>query len=259
MVWPGARRGDDDLGPVIDKTGRVEGRVVTTSSCGVRGCPNTSEILSTPAPLGPGIYHELGAPRSSNQQPPILFRTHPSTTSHHLWTPISYDYYGHSQPPLTSYDPYIPLNEVSGPRLQLGASPEKSRPPKNPTQRKKAKNDGWEQTGPADKGPQDPVLVPSYSGHIAGSIWRRHERGILKPKSRYVSLIGWTLGDPGLALVVESPGSGLSTRQRVVCYVLYLLGNTIPGKLWLLMKNVHSIGGFAWGAATLAYLSWSLG
>ncbi|KAI5659717.1 hypothetical protein M9H77_28510 [Catharanthus roseus] len=50
--------------------------------------------------------------------------------------------------------------------------PEKSHPPTNPTQRKKAKNDGWEQTGPTDGGPQDPVIVLSYSGYIAGSIWR---------------------------------------------------------------------------------------
>ncbi|KAI5649889.1 hypothetical protein M9H77_35894 [Catharanthus roseus] len=49
--------------------------------------------------------------------------------------------------------------------------PEKSHPPTNPTQRKKSKNDDWEQTGPADDGPQDPVIVPSYSGHVAGCIW----------------------------------------------------------------------------------------
>ncbi|KAI5677444.1 hypothetical protein M9H77_08394 [Catharanthus roseus] len=50
--------------------------------------------------------------------------------------------------------------------------PAKSCPPTNPKQRKKAKNDGWEQTVPADGGPQDPVLVPLYSGHITGSMWR---------------------------------------------------------------------------------------
>ncbi|KAI5673190.1 hypothetical protein M9H77_13554 [Catharanthus roseus] len=32
MVRPSGRRGDDDLGPVTDRTGRVERRIVTTSS-----------------------------------------------------------------------------------------------------------------------------------------------------------------------------------------------------------------------------------
>ncbi|KAI5649635.1 hypothetical protein M9H77_35640 [Catharanthus roseus] len=50
-------------------------------------------------------------------------------------------------------------------------------------QRKKAKNDSWEQTSPANGGPQDPVLVPSYNGHIACSIWRGHDRGILKART----------------------------------------------------------------------------
>ncbi|KAI5683626.1 hypothetical protein M9H77_04854 [Catharanthus roseus] len=48
MVRPGARRNDDDLGPVTNRTGRVEGRVVTTSSCCVRGRLSTSGILSAP-------------------------------------------------------------------------------------------------------------------------------------------------------------------------------------------------------------------
>ncbi|KAI5676073.1 hypothetical protein M9H77_07023 [Catharanthus roseus] len=224
MVRLGARRGDDDLGPVTDRTGRVEGRAVTASSRGVRGRHSTSDIPSTSAPIRPSMYYDPGAPRSSTQPPPIPFRTHPPITSHHPYTPVPYDPYGYSQPPQTSYDPYtyaphlpickpvldptqyfsktqIPLNEISGPGLQLGAQffeqltrsipvdlsysgadmeplivaiphliSEKSRPLTNPTQRKKAKNDGWKQAGPADGGPQDPVLVPSYSGHVAGSI-----------------------------------------------------------------------------------------
>ncbi|KAI5671276.1 hypothetical protein M9H77_11640 [Catharanthus roseus] len=115
---------------MTDKTDWVECRAVTTSSRGVRERHSTSDIPSTSAPIGPAI--------------PISFRTRSPTTSHHPYTPVPYDPYGYSQPPQTSYDPYahapsllirmpgldptqyfsktqIPLNEVSGPDLQLGA------------------------------------------------------------------------------------------------------------------------------------------
>ncbi|KAI5675666.1 hypothetical protein M9H77_06616 [Catharanthus roseus] len=144
MVWLGARRGDDDLGPVTDRAGWVEGRAVIASSRGVRGRHSTSHIPYTSAPIGPGMYYEPGATRSSTQAPSIPFRTHPLTTSHHPYTLVPYDPYAYSQAPRTSYDPYahapflpicipgldpkqyfsrtqIPLNEVIGPGLQLGA------------------------------------------------------------------------------------------------------------------------------------------
>ncbi|KAI5661110.1 hypothetical protein M9H77_20433 [Catharanthus roseus] len=70
MVQPGARRGDDDLCPGTNRTGRVEGHLVTAPSRG-----------------------------SSTQPSPIPFRTRPPT-------PLHYPYYGFSQPPRTSYDPY---------------------------------------------------------------------------------------------------------------------------------------------------------
>ncbi|KAI5683934.1 hypothetical protein M9H77_05162 [Catharanthus roseus] len=69
MVRPIAHRGNDDLGSVTDRTGRVHGRVVTGSSCGVRGRHSTSDVPCTPAPLGPGIYYDPGAPGSSIQPP----------------------------------------------------------------------------------------------------------------------------------------------------------------------------------------------
>ncbi|KAI5661953.1 hypothetical protein M9H77_21276 [Catharanthus roseus] len=53
MVRPGARRSDNDLGPMTNRTGRVEGRAVTASSRGVGGRHNTSDIPSTSAPIGP--------------------------------------------------------------------------------------------------------------------------------------------------------------------------------------------------------------
>ncbi|KAI5670936.1 hypothetical protein M9H77_11300 [Catharanthus roseus] len=241
MVRPGACRGNDDLDPVKYRTGRVENHVVTASSHGVRGRHCTSDIPSTLALFGSSIYYVPGAPGSSTQPLQIPFRTRPPPPSNRPYTPIPYDSYGSSQAPPTSYDPYahaptpplrmpghdwphcrsktqVSLNEVSGPRLQLGTQlfenlvssvsvdsshsaveyeaidsgnpsseyvfcrdsvmskiaesrpkrPEKSRPPTIPTQRKKAKNDSWEQTGPADGGRLDPVLIPSYSGHIVG-------------------------------------------------------------------------------------------
>ncbi|KAI5667210.1 hypothetical protein M9H77_17063 [Catharanthus roseus] len=57
----GALRGDDNLGPVTDRTSQVVGRAVTASSRGVRGRHSTSDILSTSAPIGPGMYYDLGA------------------------------------------------------------------------------------------------------------------------------------------------------------------------------------------------------
>ncbi|KAI5677142.1 hypothetical protein M9H77_08092 [Catharanthus roseus] len=53
-----------------------------------------------------------------------------------------------------------------------------------------------------------------------------------------------------LAVVAESPQSGLSTKQRATCYVLYLLGSllfigksgiNVPGKLWPLVKNAFRV------------------
>ncbi|KAI5677677.1 hypothetical protein M9H77_08627 [Catharanthus roseus] len=194
-------------------TGQVKGRAVTALSRGVRRRHNTSDIPSTSAPIGPDMYYDLGAPGSSTRPPLYLLGPPPQT---------SYDSYAHATSlpiRMPGLDPtqyfsktQIPLDEVSGPGLQLGAQffeqlsasvlvdssysgahygvtdcgnpssntgldrdsstswseeAEKSRPTTNPTQRKKATNDGWEQTGPADRGPQDPILVPSYSGHIA--------------------------------------------------------------------------------------------
>ncbi|KAI5656353.1 hypothetical protein M9H77_25146 [Catharanthus roseus] len=84
MVRPGARRGDDDLSPMTDRTGRVKGRTITMSSYGVRRCHSTSDISSTPALIGLGMYYD------SNRT----------------------QYFSKTQ---------IPLNEVSSPGLQLGA------------------------------------------------------------------------------------------------------------------------------------------
>ncbi|KAI5677625.1 hypothetical protein M9H77_08575 [Catharanthus roseus] len=160
--------------------------------------------------------------------PPIPFTTHPPTTSYHPYTPVPYDPYGYSQPPQTSYDPY-----AHDPSLPIRM------PGLDPTQ---------------------------YFSRT--QIPLNDDRDILKSRSRYVSLIGWTPSDPAVsdldisgssiginaqdsAGVADSPRCGLSTDQRAACYVLYLLGsslftdksgNNVPGKLWPLVKNI----GFAW-------------
>ncbi|KAI5657905.1 hypothetical protein M9H77_26698 [Catharanthus roseus] len=159
MVRLGARRGDDDLRTVTDKTGRVEGRTVTTSSRGVRGCHSTSDISSTSVPIALGL--QLGRQ--------------------------FFEQLAGSVPVDSSY---------SG--AEYGAT---ARGNSSSDVGKKSNNDGWEQTGPADGGPQDPVIVPSYNGHVAGCIWHGQDRGILKSRSRYVSLTGWTPSDPAVTWI----------------------------------------------------------
>ncbi|KAI5666519.1 hypothetical protein M9H77_16372 [Catharanthus roseus] len=73
MVRPEARRGDDDLGVVTDRTSQVEGCAVTASSGGVRGRHSKSDIPSTSAPIAPGMYYDPGAPGSSTQPPYTVY------------------------------------------------------------------------------------------------------------------------------------------------------------------------------------------
>ncbi|KAI5671051.1 hypothetical protein M9H77_11415 [Catharanthus roseus] len=142
MVRSSGRRGDDDLGTVADRTGRVEGRTVIASSRGLRGQHSTSDILSTPTPFATGMYYATGAPGSSAQPPHIPIRFRPPLLSHCPHTPVPYDIYGSShppsQPPPALYDPYVhasfvrphipyrcivqePMNEFSGLGRKLGA------------------------------------------------------------------------------------------------------------------------------------------
>ncbi|KAI5681590.1 hypothetical protein M9H77_02818 [Catharanthus roseus] len=101
MVRPGAHRGDDELRPVTDKTCRVQGRVVTASSRGMRGRHSTFGIPSTPVPFRLGTYYDHGALGSSTHPPlnrlgPVLLLHHTIRTrpysmtimdllSHHLY------------------------------------------------------------------------------------------------------------------------------------------------------------------------------
>ncbi|KAI5666666.1 hypothetical protein M9H77_16519 [Catharanthus roseus] len=61
------------------------------------------------------------------------------------------------------------MSKISGSRNKR---PDVAREVPAPTQRrKKIKSSEWKQTGPADGGPVDPELIPSYGGHTLGPIW----------------------------------------------------------------------------------------
>ncbi|KAI5658712.1 hypothetical protein M9H77_27505 [Catharanthus roseus] len=115
------RRGDADLGPVTDRTGRVEGCPVTASSRGVRGRHSTSDIPVTPTPLAPSFHHGTGEAGSSTQPPAVLFRSRPPLHPHQSHTPVSYEPYGsiylHSHHTDTVYDPYLQAPTVVRPRI----------------------------------------------------------------------------------------------------------------------------------------------
>ncbi|KAI5680419.1 hypothetical protein M9H77_01646 [Catharanthus roseus] len=115
----------------------------------------------------------------------------------------------------------------------------------------------WEQTGPAEGGPVDPKLIPSYGG-----MWL-DEYGVDRYfltffyfcRSRYMALTRWSLTDPQeLFDVATSRRSTMSRSDRAACYIQYLLdsslfteksSNIVPSKLWPLVKDVRSTGKFA--------------
>ncbi|KAI5680107.1 hypothetical protein M9H77_01334 [Catharanthus roseus] len=210
MIRPSRRRGDDDLGPVTDSTGRVEGRTVTASSRSVRGRHSTSDLPATPTHLAPVFHHGTGKPESSAQPPTIPFRSRPPLQPHLFHTPVPYEPYGSAQPSshptdtdsscsthgyshaeygVASSVPYVPRpadrvceeKELTGSFMSVMSKiagscnkrPKVAREVSASTQkRKKVKPSDWEQTEPAEGGPVDPELIPSYGGHVAGPIWR---------------------------------------------------------------------------------------
>ncbi|KAI5677449.1 hypothetical protein M9H77_08399 [Catharanthus roseus] len=73
------------------------------------------------------------------------------------------------------------MNKISGSRNKR---PDVAREVLTPTQKKKkVKASDWEQIGPADRGPIDPELIPSYGGYVAGPIRRAQDHGSLKCRS----------------------------------------------------------------------------
>ncbi|KAI5656510.1 hypothetical protein M9H77_25303 [Catharanthus roseus] len=95
MVRPSGHRGDADLGPVTDRTGRVEGRPVTASSRGEAG--------------------------SSTQPPAVPFRSRPPLQPHLSHIPLPYEPYGFAHPPShptnTVYDLYLYVPTIVRPRI----------------------------------------------------------------------------------------------------------------------------------------------
>ncbi|KAI5655484.1 hypothetical protein M9H77_32671 [Catharanthus roseus] len=133
MVRPSGRRGDDDLGPVTDRTCRVEGRTVTASSRGVRGRHSTSDLPVTPTPLAPGFHHgtvydpylhalTILRPRiphrSATQEPILEFRGQPRQIGVEFFyqmlsaapqdSSCSTHGYSHAKYGVSSPDPYVP-------------------------------------------------------------------------------------------------------------------------------------------------------
>ncbi|KAI5666308.1 hypothetical protein M9H77_16161 [Catharanthus roseus] len=49
--------------------------------------------------------------------------------------------------------------------------------------------------GPAEGGPVDPELIPSYSGHVVGRIWRGQAHIFILIADRYMALTRWNLTD----------------------------------------------------------------
>ncbi|KAI5673548.1 hypothetical protein M9H77_13912 [Catharanthus roseus] len=333
MVRPSGRRGDDDLGPVMDMTGRVEGCIVTASSRGVRGRHSTSDLPATPTPLASGFYHGTGELRSSTQPPAFIGQsgqigveffdqilgTAPQDSS------CSTHGYSHTEYGVSSSVPYIPrpvykvyegdmgfefrglarskkesdpyiLRERRMREMMMMEQPvpvapvtpacgSDSRPyhgkgkgltgsfmsmmnkivgsrnkrpdvvlevPPPTQKRKKVKASYWEQTGPAEGGPVDPELIPSYGRH--------DDLGLA-----LTSGLGFNAAE--LHIVATSRQTSLSHRVRAACYLQYILGSSLFSDksgnivlaLWPLLQDVSSVGRFALGAAFLVHLYGNLG
>ncbi|KAI5681896.1 hypothetical protein M9H77_03124 [Catharanthus roseus] len=229
MVRPDGRRGDDDLGPITDRTGRVQGRIVTVSSIGLRRRHSTSDLPSTSTPFAVGFYYDTSAPG-------LL-------PNHHLG-----DFFEQIVGGVPLDSSYSTYDDTATDYGSGNKRPDKTRDISVPTQRKKG-------------GPVDPELIPLYGDHVAGPIWHRQSDLSLAFTSGGIN--GQEQFD-----VATDPRSRLSSSDRAAYYIQYLLGsslftdksgNIVPSRLWPLVKDVRSSRGFAWGVAMLAYLYRNLG
>ncbi|KAI5649315.1 hypothetical protein M9H77_35320 [Catharanthus roseus] len=270
MVRPGARRGDDNLGPVTDMTCRVEGRTVTASSRVHRS-------------LLPNHIYQLGSSSSPSHRPhtPDDQRDHDDDDDNDDDSDDAED----EEEPV----PVAPASSFGGrPRLgkdkgltdsfmlvmsKISGSCNK-RPNKAPnvltlTQRKKAKSSYWEQRGPAEGGPVDLVLIPSYDmwhvdlcicSLVCSSIPTQHYYRLLWRGGRWTPTCPYALGVVDvhysrghLIVVIQSDlgitytgggrngqelfdiatdmSSRLSSGDKAACYIQYLLGSSLfPNK-----------------------------
>ncbi|KAI5648843.1 hypothetical protein M9H77_34848 [Catharanthus roseus] len=342
MVRLSGHREGDDLGLVMHRTDRVEGRTVTVLSRGMRGRLSTSDLLATSTHLALGFHHGTGEPESffigqSRQVGAEFFNQMFGAASQD--SSYSTHGYSHAEYGVSSSVPYVPspadsicegaigleghrglkrskkesdlyilrerrMREDEGddtgdeeqpvpvapvahasgsnghPRCGKGKGltcsfmsvmskfarsrnkrPEVAREVPAPTQkRKKVKPLDWEQTDPAEGGPIDPELIPSYGGHVAGRIWR-DDLGLA-----LIGGLGFNAAE--LHAIATSRSTSLSPRVKAACYLQYILGsslfndksgNIVPARLWPLLQDASSVGRFAWGAAYLAYMYKNLG
>ncbi|KAI5683785.1 hypothetical protein M9H77_05013 [Catharanthus roseus] len=370
MVRPSGRKEGDDLGPVTDRTGQVEGRTVTASSRAVRGRHSTSDLPATPTYLALDFHHGTGKLKSSAQPPVIPFRSRPPLQPHQSHNPVPYEPYGYAKPsshptdivydsylhaptirPRISYRfatqepilefidqprqiedeffdkmfdaapqdsscsthgyfhaeygvsssvPYVPSPADRGEADERGddgdgdgdgdggddnqdegddAGDEEQPVPVAPVahvsgsdgrprhgkgkwltcsfmsvmipalthKRKKVKPSDWEQTEPAEGGPIDPELIPSYGRHIAGRIWRGQlilgvpaYGSVVDSRLSREQLLQLVQDDLGLALtdglefnvaelhaVATCRQTSLSPRVSAACYLQYILGSSL--------------------------------
>ncbi|KAI5657658.1 hypothetical protein M9H77_26451 [Catharanthus roseus] len=225
-----ALRANKIVRPGAHRTGRVEGRAVIVSSRGVRGRPSISKIPSTPARLRLGIYYDLGAPSGADYGATDYGNLSSNAGLGRTWS--------NEAVRVGSLHIHGSEDDKDEPEDNGGDDGDGDGDDDKPVPVAHASSFGHRPApGPADGGPQVPVLVPSYSGHITGSIWRRQVRDILKSRSRYVSLTDWTPSDPAIVQLTEETGlshlSLLFTDKN---------GNIVSGKLWPLVKNVRSVG-----------------
>ncbi|KAI5665025.1 hypothetical protein M9H77_24348 [Catharanthus roseus] len=162
MVRPSGRRGDDDLGPVTDRIGRVERRTVTASSRGfswsTHGYSHAEYSVSSSVPvlMYRGLQIGYSVPVAH-----VAYASGPDRRPRH----------GKGKMLTCSF--MSVMSKIAG---SHNKRPKVAREVPALTQkRKKVKPSDWEQTKPAEGSPVDPKLIPSYSGHVAGPLWHRQD------------------------------------------------------------------------------------
>ncbi|KAI5678312.1 hypothetical protein M9H77_09262 [Catharanthus roseus] len=191
------------------------------------------------------------------------------------------------------YDPYIaaptvhlhipcrssaqePLTQFSGPARR----PNKARDVPSPTQRKRVKASNWEQTGPAEGGTVDPELIPSYWGHVAGSILRgqawiymyfpmftpavRPGTQSCRPYIQQYSMLGYKTEHKLLDIRLRLDMMSAEEARRPANNRIYIVRNLFVKALWLevpshlLTETWSSVPAIPPSACTNDYMQWFL-
>ncbi|KAI5669285.1 hypothetical protein M9H77_19138 [Catharanthus roseus] len=208
-------RGDDDLGLITDRTGKVHGCIVTASSRGRpvdRVCEGDRAFEGD---KGLGEEHDRvqalrvegeadeggddGGDDDQDESEDAGDEEQPMPVAHASGS-NGRPHHGKGKGLTRSF--MSMMSKISG---SHNKRPDMAHEVPAPTQRrKKVESLAWEQIGPANGGPIDPELIPSYGGHVEGPIWRGqvhifllklHDRGSLKCRLRYMALTGWDLTD----------------------------------------------------------------